>query len=457
MALPDSSSSLLSSFFLLFYSTYTSLLLLPFASSYAQPHKGFIAKLIHRDSIFSPSYNLNHTIEDRAARMVQNSNARYAYISQKTLASSGHSYRPGLIADGIFQVFLVSFSIGLPPVCYLAIMDTSSSLTWIQCLPCKACYKQKSQIFDPSRSSTYAKLPCASRSCDYIDSHLFCDNHSTCIYEQFYIDGSSSAGNMAREQLTFETSNQGLAVLSNVLFGCGHENAEAGGSRTWTGVFGLGSSPISVIAKLGNKFSYCIGNISDPLYNFNRLALGDTVNLQGFSTPFQIHNSHYYVNLEDISVGQARLDIDPTIFKRQPYSGGVIIDSGTEFTHLPELVYNRIVSRINRMVDGVLKRHKDERYPWVLCYYGDVRNDLQGLPTVTFHLEEGVDIVVDAGSLFYQADTETFCITMRPLASDDMLAVSVIGVIAQQYYNVAYDIGNRRIFFRRTDCKLLNT
>ncbi|CAN1332253.1 Aspartyl protease UND [Linum perenne] len=331
--------------------------------------------------------------------MVQNSNARYAYISQKTLASSGHSYRPGLIADGIFQVFLVSFSIGLPPVCYLAIMDTSSSLTWIQCLPCKACYKQKSQIFDPSRSSTYAKLPCASRSCDYIDSHLFCDNHSTCIYEQFYIDGSSSAGNMAREQLTFETSNQGLAVLSNVLFGCGHENAEAGGSRTWTGVFGLGSSPISVIAKLGNKFSYCIGNIS----------------------------------------------------------GGVIIDSGTEFTHLPELVYNRIVSRINRMVDGVLKRHKDERYPWVLCYYGDVRNDLQGLPTVTFHLEEGVDIVVDAGSLFYQADTETFCITMRPLASDDMLAVSVIGVIAQQYYNVAYDIGNRRIFFRRTDCKLLNT
>ncbi|CAN1332251.1 Aspartic proteinase CDR1 [Linum perenne] len=445
MALPDSSSSLLSSFFLLFYSTYTSLLLLPFASSYAQPHKGFIAKLIHRDSIFSPSYNLNHTIEDRAARMVQNSNARYAYISQKTLASSGHSYRPGLIADGIFQVFLVSFSIGLPPVCYLAIMDTSSSLTWIQCLPCKACYKQKSQIFDPSRSSTYAKLPCASRSCDYIDSHLFCDNHSTCIYEQFYIDGSSSAGNMAREQLTFETSNQGLAVLSNVLFGCGHENAEAGGSRTWTGVFGLGSSPISVIAKLGNKFSYCIGNISDPLYNFNRLALGDTVNLQGFSTPFQIHNSHYYVNLEDISVGQARLDIDPTIFKRQPYSGGVIIDSGTEFTHLPELVYNRIVSRINRMVDGVLKRHKDERYPWVLCYYGDVRNDLQGLPTVTFHLEEGVDIVVDAGS------------TMRPLASDDMLAVSVIGVIAQQYYNVAYDIGNRRIFFRRTDCKLLNT
>ncbi|CAN0921217.1 Aspartic proteinase CDR1 [Linum grandiflorum] len=451
MALPYSPAFL--SLFLLFCSTSTPLLAFPSANS--SQHR-FVAKLIHRDSIFSPSYKPNDTVKDRAARMVQNSNARYAYILDKTLASTSRSFQPGLIADGISQVFLVSFSIGLPPVPQLAVMDTSSSLTWIQCLPCKSCYKQKSQIFDPSGSSTYAKLPCGTRYCDYTDSHLFCDNRDTCIYEQFYIDGSYSTGNMATEQLNFDTSDQGLGVLRNVLFGCGHENIQSG-ARTWTGVFGLGASPISIFAKLGNKFSYCIGNISDPLYNFNRLALGDTVTLQGNSTPFQIHNSHYYVYLEGISVGQARLDIDPAVFKRKPSSGGVIIDSGTEFTHLPELVYGRIVSSLNRMVDGVLKRHKDERYPWVLCYYGDVRVDLQAFPTVTFHLGEGVDMVVDAGSLFYQADYETFCITIRPLPSDDLLAISVIGVMAQQYYNLAYDIDNRRIFLRRTDCKLLNS
>ncbi|GLJ18896.1 hypothetical protein SUGI_0337630 [Cryptomeria japonica] len=61
--------------------------------------------------------------------------------------------------------FLVSMGIRTPPQKMVAIVDTGSDLIWKQCQPCKNCYDQTDPIFDPSKSSTYAKLPCNSSLC----------------------------------------------------------------------------------------------------------------------------------------------------------------------------------------------------------------------------------------------------------------------------------------------------
>jgi hypothetical protein len=66
--------------------------------------------------------------------------------------------------------YLMSLSLGTPPQQFAAIVDTGSDLNWVQCLPCRVCYQQTSDKFDPSRSSTYRDVPCASQLCQVPDN-----------------------------------------------------------------------------------------------------------------------------------------------------------------------------------------------------------------------------------------------------------------------------------------------
>jgi hypothetical protein len=66
--------------------------------------------------------------------------------------------------------YLMSLSLGTPPQQFAAIVDTGSDLNWVQCLPCRVCYQQTSNKFDPSRSSTYRDVPCANQLCQVPDS-----------------------------------------------------------------------------------------------------------------------------------------------------------------------------------------------------------------------------------------------------------------------------------------------
>ncbi|KAE9594006.1 putative nepenthesin [Lupinus albus] len=49
----------------------------------------------------------------------------------------------------------MKFSIGTPKFDVMAEADTGSDLIWMQCQPCKKCYKQTEPVFDPSKSKTY--------------------------------------------------------------------------------------------------------------------------------------------------------------------------------------------------------------------------------------------------------------------------------------------------------------
>ncbi|KAJ6994024.1 aspartic protease [Populus alba x Populus x berolinensis] len=93
-----------------------------------------------------------------------------------------------------------------------------------------------------------------------------------------------------------------------------------------------------------------------------------------------------------------------------------------------------------------------------LCYRGKVGQDLVGFPAVTFHFAEGADLVVDTESMFYQATPNIFCMAVRQASvyGKDFKDFSVIGLMAQQYYNVAYDLNKHKLFFQRIDCELLD-
>ncbi|GLT49603.1 hypothetical protein SLA2020_231510 [Shorea laevis] len=409
--------------------------------------KSVAIKLIHRDSIHSPYHSPKANAIDRMERTME--------------VSMSHSQRITTMDDAIQAdilpsinsfMFLANLSIGQPPIPQFTIMDTGSSLLWVQCLPCVQCSQHHFPIFDPIKSSTFGYLPCDSDHCSY-SRRPSCNSLNQCTYSQTYVKGPPSTGILAMEQVTFETSDEGIVTVPNVAFGCGHNNGNFKDDRT-SGVLGLGYKPVSLVSHLGSRFSYCISNVFDTTYSHNKLVLGSGAKFEGYSTPLEVINGHYYIDLQGISIGEKRLDIDPSIFKTKSKSrSGVIIDSGSPATWLVKEAYETLQSEVQNLLDVRLTKLLFE--PWPLCYRGILSQDLIGFPAVTFHFAEGADLVLDIESLFFQRRQYEVCMSVFP-SHDIRTDLSLIGIMAQQNYNVAYDIPGKKLYFQRIECELLD-
>ncbi|QCD80468.1 aspartyl protease family protein [Vigna unguiculata] len=367
-----------------------------------------------------------------------------------------NDYVSNLVPSSRNVVFLMNVSIGEPPVPQLAVMDTGSSLTWFMCEPCTFCSQQTIPVFDPSKSSTYASLTCSE--CNKCDVK---NNNGECPYNLEYVGSGSSQGIYVKEQLTLETTDEGTVRVPGLIFGCGRKFTVASDGYPYlgiNGVFGLGSGRFSLLPSFGKKFSYCVGSLRNSNYKFNKLVLGDKANMQGDSTALHVINGLYYVTLEAISVGGKKLDIDPSIFERSRINNnsGVIIDSGADHTWLTKYGFEVLSIEVENLLEGVLGEDKHNHY--TLCYDGVVSRDLSGFPVVTFHFAEGAVLDLDVTSMFTQTSENEFCMAVLPgnYFGDDYESFSSIGMLAQQYYNVGYDLNGMRLYLQRIDCQLLD-
>lgn len=373
---------------------------------------------------------------------------------KKIKLASDSNYVSNLVPSPSNVVFLMNFSIGEPPIPQLAVMDTGSSLTWIKCLPCTTCSGQQSvPVFDPSKSSTFARLTCSE--CNK------CDENGHCPYNIEYSGSGSSEGIYVREQITLETQDDSIVKVPNLILGCGSKFSLSSNGHPYqgiNGVFGLGSGSFSLLPTFGKKFSYCTGNLGNTDYKFNQLVLGEKANMQGDSTSLNIVNGLYYVNLEAISIGGRKLEIDPTVFERSTgdNNSGVIIDSGADHTWLTKYGFEVLSFEVENLLDGILTQRKYN--PYTLCYSGVASRDLSGFPLVTFHFAEGAVLDLDVTSMFIQTSENEFCMAVLPgnYFGDDYESFSSIGMLAQQYYNVGYDLNGMRLYFQRIDCELLD-
>ncbi|XP_030456279.1 aspartic proteinase CDR1-like [Syzygium oleosum] len=410
--------------------------------------------LIHPDSIHSPHYNLNATAYDLVERAINASIARIRSLSKRVAGPHDYAFRANLIADTRGVTFLVKISIGTPPAPQLLLIDTGSSLLWFQCIPCISFFKQSLPLFDPAKSSSYSNIRCNSTACDLSTGE--CDrNKEYCTYSYTYVDGTGTRGNLASEKMTFETSDEGTMVIPIRVIGCGHENSGSVDGQG-TGILGLSYHYYSsLIPQVVSKFSICIGDIHDPQYQYNQLVLGDDSVLEGNSTTLDMYGGQYYVNLQDISVGETRLKIDPGAVKRDPWGhGGVTLDSESGLTWLNGHGYVPLHNEVQRLLDPRLRREKYGHDPEFLCYVGTMQKDLQQFPVVKFHFD-GAELVLDINDMFLQVKPNMFCMTV--VESDLRLqGLSLIGVLAQQYHNIGYDTLEKKLFIERIDCDPLD-
>ncbi|CAI0394732.1 unnamed protein product [Linum tenue] len=358
-------------------------------------------RLIHRDSVFSPLYNASETVSSLARRATESSLARHEFLSS---SSSDDRLQPegvqaGLVLATHHNVFYVEFSIGEPPVRQFALMDTGSSLTWVKCLPCRPCLPNSGvTFFDPTKSKTYSPRPCV----------------------------------LATEQLTFMSpAGHGATVaLPNVQFGCcstltGTEHQD----QNFNGLLALGAGPYSLVDGLGSKFSYCVGSVSDRSYAYNRLSIGANAYLTGDAT--------------------AVLNIKQEAITTMSYKQGVVLDTGAELSFIYTEVFDVLKQEVVKLANPILQQVPAPS-PYELCYRGAVDREARGFPAMALQFARGAEVTVDNFGLFKQVTGDVFCFAVLRTGT-----ISIVGMMAQQGYNVGYDLRAREVYLQSMDCQIL--
>ncbi|XP_027910312.1 aspartic proteinase CDR1-like [Vigna unguiculata] len=404
---------------------------------------GFRVELIHRDSPKSPFYRPTETHFQRVQNAVFRSIHRANYLTLDSL----HDVETTVIPTP--GEYLMNYSVGTPPFQILGLVDTGSSTIWMQCQPCKNCYKQSRPIFDPSISSTYSSIPCVAAEC-LTEKTSFCkfNNGKHCAYKATYGDNSTTEGDLIWDTITLTSSSEDKPVaLPKTVIGCGHNNVGIFGEQN-SGIVGLGNGPYSLATQLrpktGGTFSYCF----TPMYEGDRkpsyLHFGDRGEVSVKSavpTPIVMNNAMpfgYYLVMEAISVGSKRIE-----FPRNGEEGNIILDSGTVLTFLPDEVYSKLEAEMVNAVN--LVRTDDPSKVLKLCY--EIRSGQQyQIPTVFAHFKGGAVVELHSINTFVKMTETVICLAFSPDST------AIFGNLAQQDILVGYDTQHNTVTFLNTDC-----
>ncbi|CAI0394520.1 unnamed protein product [Linum tenue] len=322
------------------------------------------------------------------------------------------------------SIYYANFSVGTPPVPQLAVMATGSSLLWIKCLPCQPCSPTpQTPLYDPNKSSTYAPKMC--------DSYCVCQGFDQCAFNKSYAGAPRAEGTYGTELVRFTAWHDAQKNLDKVVFGCCRKTQDLPGESLMTGVLGLGTGSESIL---------------------NRLEIGEGATLQGVWTTYVTEFGLYYVTVERMSFDGLTLDIPSSAFVKTPaFDTGVILDSGAQMTFLNKAAYYEVERTIVSYMEGSQwKRVWPELAEHVVCYGGKLSEVAVWLPVLGIHFAGGAELSIDAYGTFMQlADQDAFCLAFG--AADSTQSGS-IGILAQQNYNVGYDLVHKRVYFQRSAC-----
>ncbi|XP_006656916.1 aspartyl protease family protein At5g10770-like [Oryza brachyantha] len=338
--------------------------------------------------------------------------------------------------------FLVVVGLGSPAQTSALIFDTGSDLSWVQCQPCSGhCFPQQDPLFDPTKSSTYAAVPCGDPQCAAAGN--LCGENATCLYRVQYGDGSSTTGVLSRDTLTLTSSR----TLSGFPFGCGQTNL--GDFGRVDGLLGLGrgqlSLPSQAAASFGAVFSYCLPSFNTtPGY----LTIGATpvdsskVQYTAMAQRPQFP-SFYFVELVSIDIGGFVVPVPPAVFT----STGTLLDSGTVLTYLPPPSYALLRDRFRLAMRQYRPAPPDDILD--ACYDFTGVNPIV-IPAVSFRFSDGA--VFDLGFFGVMIFVEESIGCLAFAARDPGLPLSIIGNTQQRSAEVIYDVAAEKIGFVPGSC-----
>uniref|UniRef100_A0A0D9XYU4 Peptidase A1 domain-containing protein n=1 Tax=Leersia perrieri TaxID=77586 RepID=A0A0D9XYU4_9ORYZ len=378
-----------------------------------------------------------------------------------SMYTSGYSTETRVNKNGGDGDYIMQFSIGDPPLEVSAVADTGSDLVWVKCGTCNGCDPLPSTLYDPSKS--FGTLECSSLQCQALGSQVLSgsqdctDDPPLCRYRYTYdLSGDYyTQGVLGTETFTFGVGDDGY-VIKNVSFGCSDTiSGSQFGGKASSGLVGLGRGNLSLVSQLdAGRFTYCLAADTDVAGNifFGSLAVLDPSAGDVLSTPI-IENlvyTNYYVNLQNITVGDSLLQIEDGTFaiNSSTGDGGVIFDSGTACTFLADAAYKMVSEAVTLEIQRAGYTVLDgPRHNLSLCFMAD---DWQAaasrMPPLVLHFD-GADMNLN-GSNYFINFTQDGVVCMAILSSD---SVSIIGNIMQANFRVLHDLDSMTLSFQATD------
>ncbi|KAH6787825.1 hypothetical protein C2S52_007377 [Perilla frutescens var. hirtella] len=348
--------------------------------------------------------------------------------------------------------YYTKIGLGTPPTYYPVVVDTGSSLSWIQCAPCLGyCHPQVGPLFNPSASDTYQILSCDTNECTSLkDATLnspMCTSSDKCVYTATYGDQSFSQGYLSKDSLTF-----GAASLPSFVFGCGENNDGLFGKSA--GLFGLAKNSLSMLSQLSTKygkaFSYCLPT-SSPLGKTGGggyLSIGTGSSSAYKFTPMLSDSSDstlYFLKLSAISVSGKPLGVAAS-----GYSVPTIIDSGTTISRLSSPVYTALREELVKVISSKYKL--TEGFSILdACFVGSADEIAGVVPPVALIFQGGAELKLEPQNVIIEVEKGTTCLSF---AGNSNLrdSISIIGNQQQQTFDIVYDITGSRIGFAAGGC-----
>ncbi|XP_043689905.1 probable aspartyl protease At4g16563 [Telopea speciosissima] len=392
--------------------------------------------------------------------------------------------------------YLISLNLGTPPQVIQVYMDTGSDLTWVPCgnltFDCMDCDEYKSykamSTFSPFQSTSALRDLCTSPFC--IDVHSSDNPYDPCTmagcslstllrgscprpcpsFSYTYGAGGVVIGSLTRDNLRVHGSSPNVTRdIPSFVFGCVGVTY-----REPIGIAGFGRGTLSLPSQLGllqKGFSHCFlafkfvdnPNISSTLVIGDR-AISSKDNLQ--FTPMlrsPMYSNYYYIGLESISVGNMSAIEVPTSLRNfdSEGNGGMLIDSGTTYTHLPEPFYSQLISVMQSVITLPRATEVETRTGFNLCYKVPCLSNKTAfddlLPSMSFHFLNNVTLVLPKENYFYAMgapsnSTVVKCLLFQSMDDGDYGPAGVFGNFQQQNVEVVYDLEKERIGFQSMDC-----
>lgn len=274
---------------------------------------------------------------------------------------------------------------------------------------------------------------------------------TNCACNGRYKEGSAGArGIVGNDSATIALPGGKTAQLQDVVLGCTSTH-DGQSFQSADGVLSLGNSKISFAsrgaARFGGSFSYCLVDHLAPRNATGYLAFGPGGPVSRTQTPLLLDPQmpFYGVKVDAIHVAGKALAIPAEVWDAK--KGGVILDSGTTLTVLATPAYKAVVAALSRHLTGVPSVNFST---FEHCYNCTARRP--GAPEIP-------KLAVQfAGSARLEPPAKSYVIDVKPgvkcigVQEGEWPGVSVIGNIMQQEHLWEFDLKNKLVRFKQSNC-----
>ncbi|CAL4982033.1 unnamed protein product [Urochloa decumbens] len=351
--------------------------------------------------------------------------------------------------------FYVTMNIADPPKPYFLSVDTGSDLTWLECAAstgaCERCNKGPHPHYQPGPPS-YKLVPCTDPLCDTLHEDLgttkYCTEPFQCDYTLTYADGSS-IGALMTDKFSLPNDHPDLAI------GCGYDQGvNAGKVTTVDGILGLGPSSVSLVSQLKNHkiiaenvIGHCLSTKGGGYLFFGEESVPSS-DVTWVPMAARTPGKPY-----PYSPGHATLQLDAKTIGAEPME--VVLDSGSAYTYLPELLYSQLVSalKVSLSKSSVEEVH-DPALP--LCWKGnngpfksldDLKKEFKS--TLSLNFVNGITITIPPENYLITTEQGNACLGILATADTDLY---LIGAISMQDQLVIYDNETGRLGWAQSMC-----